>query len=61
MANYQKYTVAYKGFYGLQIVLQGVRNEIAHSKEYAFDRVKSDVHRWNKNVDRVELVLVSVV
>jgi hypothetical protein len=59
MAQFKKYKVAYKGFAGVALVEQGVREEIVHSEEYAFARVKENVQRWNKRVDRIELVLIS--
>lgn len=59
MANFKKFTVAYKCFSGKEIISQGIRVEMVHSEEFAFSRVEKLVREWNKRTDKVSLSLVS--
>ena len=58
----KKYTISYIGFRFRtdEPIQRGVRVEMAHSEEYARQRVVEVVKSWSLNVARVETQVISV-
>jgi hypothetical protein len=55
------YKISYQAFNRREEPIEsGVRDQVAFSREYAIEQVKSTVRNWSRSVARIEVRILSI-